>query len=181
MTRKTGHSRRQFLTLALGALVPGVFASAVLGPAGSALAAARRIRWSELIPEGVEYGEMIANGVMDNVRDVWIPEFDENGNALNMALDGQEITLAGYVIPLEFTSSGVTDFVLVPFVGACIHVPPPPPNQLIFVTAESPWPNGNLWDAVLVTGTLRASLKSTEVANVGYEITGARVETYRKE
>lgn len=156
-------------------------ASAFLAvPPRSASAAARRIKWSDLIPDGLPYGEIVATGVMDQEKDVWIPEFDSNGSALNMALDGEDVTLAGYVIPLELSSKGVTEFVLVPFVGACIHVPPPPPNQLVFVTSEAPWPQGNLWDAVLVTGTIRANNKLTDVAQVGYGMTASRVEDFKR-
>ncbi len=170
MKQGSGLSRRGFVALTLIGL----------GVPGAAIAAPRRIKWADLIPDGVAYGEMISNGMVDNARDIWIPEFDKNGNALNMALNGQEIMLAGYVIPLEFTSEGVTRFVLVPFVGACIHVPPPPPNQLVFVNTDKPWPQGNLWDAVLVTGTLRAHMQRTEIAKVGYEMTADLVEPYRK-
>lgn len=145
-----------------------------------AAAAPRRIRWGELIPPGVSYGEIIAPGLYDTVNDIWIPEFDPNGSALNTDLDGQDIILAGYVIPLELTSDGVTEFVLVPFVGACIHVPPPPPNQLVFVTSEIGWPERTLWDPVLVTGTLHANMKLTDIAQVGYTMTAQNVEDFRR-
>lgn len=140
----------------------------------------RRIKWSELIPEGTEYGEIVAYGTYDKERDIWLPEFDENGLKLNTDLDGAEITLAGYMIPLEFTSEGVTDFVLVPFVGACIHVPPPPPNQIVFVRSDNPWPQGNLWDALLVTGQLKAQRMTTDVAQVGYELAAMGIENFRR-
>ena len=39
--------------------------------------------------------------------------------------------------PLEEDSEGpVLEFFLVPYVGACIQVPPPPPNQIVYVKAE---------------------------------------------
>lgn len=141
---------------------------------------ARRVKWSELIPEGVPYGEIIAKGEVDGVNDIWIPVFDEHGSTLNIALDGVEISLAGYIIPLEVTAEGTTSFVLVPFIGACIHVPPPPPNQLVFVETEAPWPSDKLWEAVLVTGPLRANIQRTEVAEVGYEIRATAIEKFSR-
>jgi hypothetical protein len=145
-----------------------------------ARAAPRRIKWRDLIPEGVAYGEIIAAGEQDIAKDIWIPEFDANGLALNLELDGAEIALAGYVIPLEFDGLGVTQFVLVPFVGACIHVPPPPPNQLVFVETADPWPQGNLWDAVVVSGQLTATPLRTDVAQVGYHLTASGIEAFRR-
>ena len=65
-----------------------------------------------------------------------------------------------------------------PYVGACIHVPPPPPNQLVFVTTETPWPAQDLWDAIWVSGRLSAKLQSTELAEIGYEIRAERIAIY---
>ncbi|MCD7061030.1 DUF3299 domain-containing protein [Pelagibacterium xiamenense] len=166
--------RRLLLAATAFALVPMV-------PRHSAQAQeALRIRWPDLIPEGLDYGEIIGDGEKDYKADVWIPEFDENGTALNLELDNKLISMAGYVLPLEVTAEGATNFVLVPFVGACIHVPPPPPNQLVFVTPRNPWGNGNLWDPVLVTGQLSANARRTEVAEVGYQIDDAIVEFFQR-
>src|SRR4029453_11969102 len=49
------------------------------------------------------------------------------------SLGGKRVHIGGYVVPLSFEATRVTDFLLVPFVGACIHVPPPPANQIIYV------------------------------------------------
>lgn len=166
-------SRRKAIHLLLaGAVVPAV--------PGLAAGTPQRIRWSDLIPNGVPYGEIIGRGFVDNTADVWIPEFDANGSALNTDLDGAYITIAGYMIPLEVNSKGVTDFVLVPFVGACIHVPPPPPNQLIFGASEVPWPHRKLWEPVLVSGNLQAKMLLTDLAQVGYQLETTYIEDFRR-
>ena len=165
-------SRRSALLLAGAGLL--VAASPVRAEAP------QRVRWRDLIPEGVPYGEMIEKGEVDGVKDIWIPVFDENGSTLNTTLDGVLIELAGYIIPLDVTAAGTTSFVLVPFIGACIHVPPPPPNQLVFVETATPWPSDKLWEAVLVTGPLRASIQRTEVAQVGYEIEATAIEKFSR-
>jgi len=165
-------SRRDALMLAgAAALLPGAVA---------ATAGAMRIKWSDLIPGDLPYAEIIGRGEINAELDIWRPEFDANGSQFNTELDGQRITLAGYVLPLELTADGVTEFVLVPYVGACIHTPPPPPNQLMFVTTEVPWPNGNLWDAVLVTGPLGVQPVETEVANIGYQMQAEYIEPYSR-
>ena len=52
------------------------------------------------------------------------------------SLDGKRVHIGGYVVPLDFEATTVKEFLLVPFVGACIHVPPPPANQIVYVKVE---------------------------------------------
>lgn len=58
---------------------------------------------------------------------------------------------------------GVTEFLLVPFVGACIHVPPPPRNQIVLAQLDSAYEVKDLYDPVLITGHLTAKPASTEL------------------
>jgi hypothetical protein len=143
-----------------------------------AFAAAREITWEDLIPPGIPYSEIIGEGEMDEEADTWNPIYDANATKLNEALDGAYIRMPGYIIPLEIGAMGVTSFILVPYVGACIHVPPPPANQLVFVTSETPWPSDKLWDAVWVTGQMRTQLQSTELAETGYALVAEKMEIY---
>lgn len=138
----------------------------------------REITWDDLIPAGTPYGEIVGPGVIDEANDIWNPQYDANGQKLNTGLDGKSVKLPGYIIPFDATAEGVTSFMLVPYVGACIHVPPPPPNQLVFVTTSTPWPSESLWDPVWVFGTLSAKPMATEIADVGYQITAERMEAY---
>ncbi len=136
------------------------------------------ITWDDLIPPGVPYSEIISEGVMDERNDIWQPVFDSNATKLNPTLDGAYIKMPGFIIPIDISNNGVTSFVLVPYVGACLHVPPPPPNQLVFVTTQTPWPSDNLWDAVWVTGLMQHELQSTEVAETGYTLRADDMEVY---
>lgn len=124
------------------------------------------------------YAEIIGEGELDEVNDTWNPIFDANATKLNEALNGAYVKLPGFIVPLEIASEGVSDFILVPYLGACIHVPPPPPNQLVFVKATEPWPNTELWDPVWVIGTLRTQLQSTKIAETGYALTADEIEIY---
>ncbi len=72
------------------------------------------------------------------------------------SLDGMAVRMPGYVLPLELTGGEVREFLLVPFVGACIHVPPPPPNQMVFVAADRPFVSEGLYEPVWVEGVLSA-------------------------
>lgn len=138
----------------------------------------RELMWDDLIPPGVPYSEIIGPGIMDEENDTWAPEFDENATKLNATLDGAYIKLPGFIIPFEITDAGVSEFVLVPYVGACLHVPPPPANQLVMVTAATPWPNDTLWEAVWVIGTIRTALQATTIGQTGYAIQADTMETY---
>lgn len=138
----------------------------------------REITWDDLIPPGVPYAEIIAEGSFDEENDIWKPVFDENAVKLNTELDGADVLLPGYVIPIDIGAEGVSSFILVPYVGACLHVPPPPPNQLVFVETETPWPAANLWDAVWVSGKLTARPKSTDIAEIGYHITAQDLKLF---
>lgn len=123
------------------------------------------------------------------------PEGDKNENALlekmqselnnlpvNPALDGKKIKLPGYVTPLEVNNqdSQLKDFLLVPYFGACIHVPPPPLNQTLLVkplTGKS-LPMSEVYNPVWVYGTLKVETATTSLAQAGYQIIDAQVMPY---
>ncbi len=158
-------------------MITAAAAGAVL-PKSAFANAAREITWDDLIPPGLPYSEIIGEGEMDEQNDNWRPIFDSNATKLNPLLDDAYIRMPGYIIPIDISTDGVTSFVLVPYVGACLHTPPPPPNQLVFVTAKTPWPSDDLWEAVWVTGQMQHQLQSTEVAETGYALTADKMETY---
>lgn len=88
-------------------------------------------------------------------------------------LDGAEIAIAGFITPLAFEGEKITEFLLVPYFGACVHVPPPPANQIVLVTGADGVMPGNLFDPVVVTGILRVAVTAADFGEVGYEIAGA--------
>ena len=162
-------SRRHLITTAM--------ASATL-PQAALAKMPTEITWDDLIPSGVSYSEIIAQGTIDEQNDFWQPVYDENAKKLNPILDGAYIKMPGYIIPIDLTTDGVTSFILVPYVGACLHTPPPPANQLVFVTTQKPWPSDNLWDAVWVTGQMEHEIQTTEVAETGYLLKAEKMEAY---
>jgi len=108
--------------------------------------------------------------------------------ATNDRLDGQLIRLPGYVLPLEFEGTNVTEFLLVPYVGACIHVPPPPPNQIVYVTVSEAFESEGLFAPVWVTGTLSTDAGNHDMFLVdgqssittGYALDASSVEPYKQ-
>ncbi len=92
------------------------------------------------------------------------------------SLSGKRVHIGGYVVPLSFDATRVTDFLLVPFVGACIHVPPPPANQIIYVKIEQGLDVKGTFDPVWVTGTLKVTPTFTGLADAGYTLDAEKVE-----
>ena len=100
--------------------------------------------------------------------------------AVVQELDGQRVRIGGYVVALDFDATKIKEFLLVPFVGACIHVPPPPPNQIIYVKAAEGFEVNGQFDPVYVTGTLKTARQFTGLAATGYTMEADKVE-FRKE
>ena len=86
--------------------------------------------------------------------------------------------LPGFVVPLDFDSTKIQSFLLVPFIGACIHVPPPPPNQIVHVTTAQPFEPPGYYDAVWATGILETEAMQTGLAEIGYAMAAAEVTAY---
>jgi hypothetical protein len=107
---------------------------------------------------------------------------------VNTSLDGKLVRIPGYVLPLEFDGAHVGEFLLVPFVGACIHVPAPPRNQMVFVRLAQSYAAKALFEPVWVTGHLRTAGATKRLslvdgsANVdtGYTMDGARIAPYKE-
>lgn len=155
-----------------------LLAGSALNTKAAIAATPRQITWDDLIPPGVEYSQIIGEGELDEVNDLWNPIYDENAFKLNEELNGAYVKMPGFIIPFNLTSEGVTEFMLVPYTGACIHTPPPPANQLVMVNSAIPWPSDQLWDPVWVTGTMRTHLQSTNLGETGYAISADHTEVY---
>ena len=142
---------------------------------------ARKIAWEDLTPPLSPEAKAAAaklNAAIDSMNDEDIADalalIAENGDELIEELDGETVSLEGYLVPLDFEATEAKEFVLVPYMGACVHVPPPPPNQIVFVAYEEGMPmqalDSNMWTPFRVTGVLRAARATTELAEVGYQM-----------
>ena len=106
--------------------------------------------------------------------------------AVNKDLSDQRITMPGYMLPLEYDGKKVTEFLLVPWVGACIHTPPPPPNQIVYVKANAPFASKGMFQPIQVTGVLKTEYGTQKLFLVdgaseiptGYNMANAQVVAY---
>lgn len=94
-------------------------------------------------------------------------------------LQGKEVSIPGFMVPLEDEENEVTEFLLVPYAGACIHTPPPPPNQIVYVKMDHNSKVKMSWvDPIIVTGQLKISTIVSPYGDVSYTLTGENIKPY---
>ncbi|EPJ88495.1 MULTISPECIES: DUF3299 domain-containing protein [Pseudomonas] len=95
------------------------------------------------------------------------------------ALNGQRVRLPGYIVPLEVSEEGrVIEFLLVPYFGACIHVPPPPSNQIVHVTSELGVKVDELYQPYWIEGPMQVKASTSELADAGYRMEADQILVY---
>jgi len=151
------------------------------------LGAYRELGWEELMPPGEE--EKLAQIYQQQMAMLYSSQIVEGSAADSMVqigtfntvkeLNETKIRIPGYTVPFEYGSNAeITEFLLVPYYGACIHAPPPPPNQTIFVMAEDPIRLRDLAQAVWINGTIYTQTQESELADAAYTIRVDSVEIY---
>lgn len=146
----------------------------------------KELTWSEMIPadappEAPDMTPLHDLSQMGSMEAAPAAKQDLPNAPVVPALDGQLIRLPGYIVPLEVSEDGrTTDFLLVPYFGACIHVPPPPTNQVIYVSYPKGAPVDDLWDAIWVKGKMHTVSSSHEMATASYSMEAVEVSVYEE-
>ncbi len=147
----------------------------------------KTLYWEELLPEGE----------MERLNELYASQpsaafghspYDDMMSAMPMQigtfnvveeLEGEFVRIPGFVLQFEYSASGeISEFLLVPYFGACIHVPPPPPNQLVYVKTEKPANLGQQWNAIWAIGILRTQKHLNELGDAAYTLELQRWEKY---
>ena len=111
------------------------------------------------------------------------------GQTANAGLNGKNIRIPGYLLPLEFEDKKVIEFLLVPWVGACIHTPPPPANQIVHVKLNKGFDIGDdIYMPVWVNGMIKTEKNNPELSfvdgkqniDVNYVMQAEEVEIYKE-
>lgn len=133
--------------------------------------------WDSLVPSGA-YDFVPQEMTYELFADPLFNQQVENASrVLNFDLADKQIELAGYMVPITFDGERVSQFLLVPEAGQCIHVPAPPPNQTIFVDLGEQYTElRDLYDPIIVNGTLTLVENSFELADSGYTLIDASVD-----
>lgn len=103
------------------------------------------------------------------------------GNASNdlKSMDGKTVKIPGFMVPLEDNMKSVTTFLLVPSPQACIHVPAPPPNQMVLIEMQSGKETPVAYGPIWVYGTLHIKSKRHLYGESSFQMTGIAIEPYR--
>jgi hypothetical protein len=138
--------------------------------------------WKELLPEG-ERAHFTATApppVHDYRGEGGPPAVQAQDFNVNKSLEGAIVRLPGFIVPLEAVKngSGVSEFLLVPYFGSCIHVPPPPPNQIVYVHTSKRGID-SIYDAYWITGKLHLQTRTTRLGATAYELTADKIEPYK--
>ena len=97
------------------------------------------------------------------------------------ALDRKTVAIPGFMVPLEDDADQVTEFLLVPFSGACIHVPPPPPNQMVFVKLRGGRKAAmSFTQPIMVSGQLHVDTVQSPYGDVSFSMDGDSVKPYEQ-
>jgi hypothetical protein len=178
--------RRIFLQRLIQVLAGSTLSSLAIPAIGSAY---KEVEWDELMPEGwrkkviLELTRMRRYGSLTDGD----PRADEAYARLKKTWDaapptktyiGKPIRIAGYVVPLDAERMQSSEFLLVPYFGACVHSPPPPANQIILIKP----PKGSRFrtmDAIWVEGILTEGKTSSEVGTSTYILTADKITLYR--
>jgi hypothetical protein len=155
------------------------------------------IDWDDLMPEEdlnalmnpPNYNDQIEdsafeNQTIDQIQSQLTASIDDRyqqalvSKNIIKAMDGRAIRIPGFVVPLEFDEETITEFFLVPYFGACIHSPPPPPNQIIYVHAPNGLELNTLYDPFWISGKLSTKLVENYMATAAYSMQMQSYEDY---
>ena len=182
----TGPTRRGAL-VGLAAAAASTLCGVALAQPSSKPGAYTELRWDDLVPKGWDPmagfkdknigalvdGDPKTMDLMAKLREAW-----DNAPA-ETRLDGAAIKLPGYLVPLEESKAGITEFLLVPYFGACVHSPPPPANQIVLVVPAKPITGYQTMDTVWVSGRLRAARQGSPMGTSAYRLEAALVDRYQ--
>jgi hypothetical protein len=140
------------------------------------------IDWRELLPENgrAHYSAAAPPPVHGPLGEGGPPAVQKQTTTMNQDLAGTTVRLPGFVVPIGNTRNGlINEFFLVPYIGACIHVPPPPPNQMVYVTSGSGIAADAIHEAYWVTGKIRLENRTTPLGTSAYALSASKVELYQ--
>lgn len=155
----------------------GASAKAATGP--------RQITWEELVPKDWDPAKAFKDIDLSKLDDA-DPRANElllkmqevsNNAPSNPEMNGQNVKLPGFIVPLEENKGEVSEFLLVPYFGACIHTPPPPANQILHVRPKTP-AKFRAMDTVWVTGKLVTQRNDSMMGTSGYTMAADAVVKY---
>lgn len=144
------------------------------------------LKWEALVPKGwdpskefkdldfskLQDSDPRAMAALDRLKKLW------DDAPAEPALNGRRIRIAGFALPLERQGDKVTEFLIVPYFGACIHTPPPPANQIIHARSARPLTGVKIMTPLWTYGTLAVQRGETQWGVAGYRLTVDKIAPY---
>ena len=188
-----------FLVVALA-----TFSSTIFAQSGDSIPAEetqfQTVEWVDLIPPEVleillnppayiseiedgspedQITSQISNATLEEEEDVYQRALASTD--VNTELDGRSVRIPGFVVPLEFDEAQtISQFFLVPYFGACLHMPPPPPNQVILVDAPAGVQMAALYEPFWIEGQISTTVSENDMAKSAYAMQLHRLTPYRE-
>ena len=115
------------------------------------------------------------------------PEYDGSmglddvpwGERVRPEMNEKIVRIPGFIVPLDFEQrQSVTRFLLVPYFGACIHEPPPPPNQTIYAEFEPGYNLESFWQPFWIEGKIFVNRVEEDLATALYTLSAEKIELY---
>ncbi len=174
--------------LALAAAFAAQLPSGALAQQPAALS--DEITWDDLWPPGED--ERLEEIYLAYIAELEVDSADSivEGSALDEMmqfgtfttveeLNNTRVKVPGYVVPLDFSADHeYTEFLIVPYFGACLHTPPPPPNQIIFAKSKKPLKIEDIYIAYWFEGVLKTERNDTSLADAAYALDVAKMSAY---
>lgn len=138
----------------------------------------REILWDQLVPEGWDPYAVFDELSNEEYAALSAEEFlalqEKAQEMLDKApvvkeFDGQTVRIPGYVLPLEYKGTRILEFLLMPYLGACLHTPPPPANQVIRCSLEQAHDLQEMWRPVWISGRLKTGHDTSKLGEDGYD------------
>jgi hypothetical protein len=145
------------------------------------------LKWEALVPKGwdpsrefrdlqfsqLQDSDPRAMEALQKLKEIW------EVAPVEPSLEGRQIRIAGFALPLEGQEGQVTEFLIVPYFGACIHSPPPPANQIIHARSFRPLSGIRMMEPIITFGTLGVRRISTPWGSAGYQMRVDKVQAYK--
>lgn len=153
-------------------ILAGLFLTLLLASGAVGAGAARELGWEELIPAGWQPSRPDLSQFFHDPSEPAAPQ--DTSAPIVDALHDTSISIRGFIVPLEWEQDAISEFLFVPWFGACLHYPPPPPNQIIRVHTDRSLPEVEMFHPQILTGRLLAERSDSTLALAGYQMLDAQ-------